>query len=107
MHIKTKLSLAHHIIDLDRAASTEEDMKDDDTRYDVFQRLHMFGNERFVIVWSHAFVYIMSFDLAFRFEYDEDEISKSWVREVLTDARRFLLVTWNMVDYAVISSWEV
>jgi hypothetical protein len=26
---------------------------------------------------------MMSFDLAFGFEYDEDEISKSWVREVL------------------------
>jgi hypothetical protein len=77
MHIETKLSLAHDIIDLDRAPFTEKDMEDDDTRYDVFQRIHMFGNERFVIVWSHAFVYIMSFDPAFGFEYDEDEISKN------------------------------
>lgn len=41
-----------------------------DCREDLLSRIHMFGNERFVFIWSDLFIYIMSFDPGFRFEYD-------------------------------------
>jgi hypothetical protein len=42
---------------------------------DLLPMISMFGNERFVIVWSTLFIYVMSFDPGVRFEYDHPNFS--------------------------------
>lgn len=78
---KTKLSIAHEI-DNCRYVGTEWH-KSKFTHADflaciseIYSSIHMLGNEQFIIIWSLAFLYIMAFDPAFRFEYDEVEFLK-------------------------------
>lgn len=41
-----------------------------------YQLMHMVGNEQFVIIWSPVFLYIMAFDPAFRFGYEDVDFSR-------------------------------
>lgn len=77
-----KLSIAHEIDNRRDVVGTQWH-KSNFTHADflacateIYSSIHMLGNEQFIIIWSPAFLYIMSFDPAFRFEYDEVEFPK-------------------------------
>lgn len=77
--VETKLSITKDILVFTSGnaypgRSVLEDSHD--RRQELSSSVQMVGNEQFVIVWSPVFLYIMSFDPAFRFEYDEVEFPK-------------------------------